>query len=80
MYLNNKEIIYSSNLKFLGILYYSKFKLGHQYTITLSKLNKTLYLIKSSCHPLSIPVLRSVYVTKFESMPKYGYIFVGGGK
>jgi hypothetical protein len=44
----------------------------------LSKLNKALYLMKSLCDSVSIPVLRNVYFTKFESVPKYGIIFLGG--
>jgi hypothetical protein len=36
LYLNNKEITYLSNLKFLGI-YITKPRLGHSYTVPLSK-------------------------------------------
>jgi hypothetical protein len=42
------------------------------------KLNKALYLIKSLCDSVSIPVLRNVYFTKFESVLKYGILYGGG--
>jgi hypothetical protein len=40
LYLNNKEITYLSNLKFLAI-YHRKLKLGHSCTMPLSKIKQS---------------------------------------
>jgi hypothetical protein len=43
------------------------------------KLNMALYLIKFLHDAVSLSVLRNVWLTKFESILKYGIIFWGGG-
>jgi hypothetical protein len=53
--------------------------LGHPYLLFMPKLNKALYLIKSLRDSVSLPILRNVYFTEFESILKYGIIFWGGG-
>jgi hypothetical protein len=47
------------------------------YNIFCHKLNKALYLIKSLRDSVSLPVLRNVYFTKFESTEIW-YNILGG--
>jgi hypothetical protein len=76
--LNNKEIIFSSNVKFLGIYITENLSWATHTQYIRQKLNKALYLIKSLCDSVSLPVLRKVYFTKFESILKYGICWDGG--
>ncbi|PNF26486.1 hypothetical protein B7P43_G14318 [Cryptotermes secundus] len=75
----NRELVYSSSVKFLGIDISENLSwLNHTQYICL-KLSKALYLIKSLRNSVSLQVLRNVYFTKFESIFKYGIMFWGGG-
>jgi hypothetical protein len=76
--LNNRKIIYSSTVKFLGINITENLNWTTHTQHVCIKLNRTLYLIKSLRDSVSLPVLRNVYFTKFESIMKYGMIFWGG--
>jgi hypothetical protein len=77
LYLNNKEITYLSNLKFLGIYITEKLSWATHVQYLCQELNKVLYLIKSLRDSVSIPVLKNVYFMKFESILKYGTTFWG---
>jgi hypothetical protein len=74
--LNNKEIIYTSNENFLDICITDNLSWAIHTQSLSPKLNN---LIKSLRNSVSVSVLRNVYLTKFESMLKYGIIFWGGG-
>lgn len=76
--LNNKEITYTSNLKFLGIHIIDNSNWSTHIKYLCHILNKVLYLIKSLHDSVSKPVLRNMYFTKFESIVRYGIIFWGG--
>jgi hypothetical protein len=69
--LNNKEITYLSNLKFIGIYVTEKLSWATHMQYLCQKLNKARYLSKSLWDSISIPVLRNVYFTKFESVILY---------
>ena len=78
LYFNNKEITYTSNLKFLGIHITDNLSWSTHIQYLCQKLNKVLYLIKSLRDSVSKPILRNIYFTKFESLLRYGIIFWGG--
>jgi hypothetical protein len=78
LYLNNKEITYTSNLKFLGIHITDNLNWSTHIQYLCQKLNKVLCLIKSLRDSVSKPILRNIYFTKFESILRYGIIFWGG--
>jgi hypothetical protein len=77
--LNNKEITYASNVNFLSIHITDNLSWDIHTQHLSQKLNKALYLIKSLSDSVSLPILRNVNLTKFESILKYGVIFWGGG-
>jgi hypothetical protein len=77
--LNNRELIYSSTVKFLGIDISDNLSWTNHTQYVCLKLNKVLFLIKSVCDSVSLQVLKNVNSTKFESIVKYGIIFLGGG-
>jgi hypothetical protein len=78
LYFNNKEITYTSNLKFLGIHITDDLSWSIHIQYLCQKLNKVLCLIKSLHDSVSKPILRNLYFTKFESILRYGIIFWGG--
>ncbi|PNF17023.1 hypothetical protein B7P43_G02754 [Cryptotermes secundus] len=78
--LNNKEVVCSSDVKFLGICITEDLSWATHTQYVCKKLSKTLYLIKSLRDSVSQSVLRNVYLAKFESVLKYGIIFWGGVK
>ncbi|PNF39982.1 hypothetical protein B7P43_G15963 [Cryptotermes secundus] len=80
LYLNNKKITYTANLKFLGIYITENLSWSSHIHHLVQKLNKTIYLIKSLRDLVSLPILRSVYFAKFESLLRYGIIFWGCGQ
>jgi hypothetical protein len=54
--------------KIFNYLYDRRLKLVYLF----QKLSKALYLMKSLCDSVGVPLLRNVYFTKFESELKYG--------
>jgi hypothetical protein len=80
LYLNTKAITYTSNLKFLGIYITENLSWASHIQYITQKLNKAIYLIKSLHKLVSLPILRNVHFTKFESILKYCVIFWGGGQ
>jgi hypothetical protein len=76
--LSNKEITYASNVNFLGIHTADNLSWAIHTQHLSPKLNKALYLIKFLRDSVSLPILRNVYLTKFESILKYGIIFWEG--
>jgi hypothetical protein len=76
--INNSKLIYSSNVKFLGIEISDNLSWTNQINQVCIKLNKVLYLFKSLRNAVSIQVLRRLYFAKFESILRYGLIFWGG--
>jgi hypothetical protein len=77
LYLNNKEITYLSNLKFLDVYITENLSWAPHIQCLCQKLNKALYFIESSCDSVSISILINIYFTKFESLLKYGVIIWG---
>jgi hypothetical protein len=75
--LNNEAITYTSNIKFLGICITENLSWATRIQYLCQKLNMALYLIKSLRDAVSLSILRNVYLTKFESILKYGIIFWG---
>jgi hypothetical protein len=63
----------------LGIYITENLSWATQIKYLCQKLNMALYLIKSLHDVVSLSILRNVYLTKFESIMKYGIIFWGGG-
>ena len=78
LYINNKEITYTSNLKFLGIHITDNLSWSTHIKYLCQKLNKVLYLINSLRDSVSKPILRNIYFTKFESVLRNGIILWGG--
>jgi hypothetical protein len=76
--LKNRELIYSSTIKFLGINLSDNLSWTNHTQIVCLKLNKALYLIKSLRVSVSLQVLTNVYFTKFESILKYGTHYILG--
>jgi hypothetical protein len=74
----NREV-YSSTAKFLGIEISENLSWKNHIQYLCPKLNKALYLIRSSRNSVSLRVLKNVYFTKFDSILKYGIISWGGG-
>jgi hypothetical protein len=73
-------ITYTANLKFLGMYITENLSWASHFHYLIQKLNKAIYLIKSQRDLVSLPILRSVYFAKFESLLKYGIIFWGCGQ
>jgi hypothetical protein len=76
--LNGKEVNYSSSVKFLGIYITENLCWATHTNQVCQKLNKALYLIKSLHDSVSLPILKNIYITKFESVLKSGILFWGG--
>jgi hypothetical protein len=76
---NNEAITYTSNVKFFGIYISENPSWATHIKYLCHKLNMALYLIKSLRDVVSLSILRNIYLTKFESILKYGIIFWGGG-
>jgi hypothetical protein len=76
--LNNKEVVCSVDVKFLGICITEDLSWVTHIQYVSQKLSKNIYLIKSLRDSVSQTVLRNVYFAKFESVLKYGIIFWGG--
>jgi hypothetical protein len=80
LYLNNKKILYTTNIKFLGIYITENLSWALHLHHLMQKLNKAVYLIKTLRDFVSLSILRCVCFAKFESLLKYGIIFWGCGQ
>jgi hypothetical protein len=78
--LQNTEITYMSEVKFLGM--YITENLGWQAHIRslCHSLSKTYYMIKSLKNTLSTRMLWNIYYAHFQSRQRYGIILWGGTK
>jgi hypothetical protein len=77
--LNIRELIYPFTIQFLGIDISDNFSWTDHTQHVCLKLNKALYMIESLHDSVILWALKNVYLTKFESILKYGIIFWGGG-
>jgi hypothetical protein len=75
--INNKEVVRSVDVKFLGIFITEDLSWTTHTQYTCQKLSKVIYLIKSLRDTVSQTVLINVYYAKFESVLKYDIIFWG---
>jgi hypothetical protein len=76
--INNKEVVRSVDVKFLGIFITEDLSWTIHTQYVCQKLSKIIYLKKSLRDTMSQTVLINVYYAKFESVLKYGIIFWGG--
>jgi hypothetical protein len=76
--MNNKEVVRSVDVKFLGIFITEDLSWTTHTHYVCQKLSKISYLIKSLRDIVSQTVLINVYYAKFESVLKCGIIFWGG--
>jgi hypothetical protein len=75
---NNKEMIYSSNVKFWGICITENLSWATHTQYVCQKLNKALYLIKSLHDSVSLPIL-NVYLLSLSLYWNMVLFFLGGG-
>ena len=78
-YINNKEVVCSVDVKFLGICITEDLSWATHTQYVCQKLSKTTYLIKSLWDSVSQTILRSVYLAKFEFVEMWYYYFLGWG-
>jgi hypothetical protein len=76
--INNKEVVCSVDVKFLGICITEDLSWATHTQYASKKFSKNIYLIKSLWDSVSQTGLRNVYLAKFGSVLKYGIIFQGG--
>jgi hypothetical protein len=74
---NSMEIVYSSELRFLGIDIIDNLKWNTHIQSLCSKLSKTVYMIKVLRGVLSPNIVRCIYIGKFLSLLRYRIIFWG---
>ena len=79
MVFKNFEISYTSEGKFLGINISNNLKWNTYIQLLCWKLIKISYIIKSLRGDWSLFKLRNTYFAKFQSLTRYGIIFVGWG-
>jgi hypothetical protein len=76
--INNKEVVRSVDVTFLGIFITEDLSWTTHTQYVCQELSKIINLIKSLRDTMSQTVLINVYCAKFESVLKYGIIFCGG--
>jgi hypothetical protein len=75
---NNMDIGYKSKLKFLGTYITENLKWNVHVRYLSQKLSKVYYTIKSLKQVMSPHITRSVYHANFQSLLRYGILFLGG--
>jgi hypothetical protein len=71
----NSEIVYKSELRFLGLCIVENLKWDAHTRTLSSKLCKVVYIIKSLKEIISSYMIKCIYYSKFQSCLKYGIIF-----
>jgi hypothetical protein len=74
----NLEIVYKSELRFLGLCITENLKWDAHTRALSSKLCKVVYIIKLLKEIISSYMIKCIYYSKFWSCLKYGIIFWGG--
>jgi hypothetical protein len=73
----NLEIVYKSELRFLGLCITENLKWDAHTRAFSSKLCKLVYIAKSLKETISSYMIKCIYYSKFQSCLKYGIIFLG---
>jgi hypothetical protein len=74
---NEKYIQASVNTKFLGLQIYNHLNSTNHIDKLIPKLSGACYAVRSMLHVSNTDTLRSVYFAYFQSIMKYGIIFLG---
>jgi hypothetical protein len=75
---NKMNLVYTAETKFLGIYITETLKWNSHVQSLATKLGKVSYMIKSLKEILSQYMIRHIYVTKFQSLLRFGILFWGG--
>ena len=74
---NKLNLKYTAETKFLGIYITETLKWNSHVQSIANKLSKLSFMIKSSNGILSPYMIRNVYFTKFQALPRFGILFWG---
>jgi hypothetical protein len=74
---NKLNLEYTAETKFLGIHITGTLKWNSHVQSSANRLNKVSFMIKSSKGILSPYMIRNVYLTKFQALPRFGVLFWG---
>ena len=76
--LNKINLVYTAETKFLGIYITETLRWNSHVQSLATKLSKVSYMIKSLRGTLSHYTIRNIYFTKFQSLLRFGILFLGG--